>query len=73
MTRTDLWKLVNEEAGKVIKGIEEGKFKDRRGYRDYIGMVYNWNMTDAIVSIVDVYIQVKGLEIPWDETEEPTE
>ena len=66
MSKTNVWELVNKEAENIIKAIEKCEFKDRRGYRDYLEMIYNWNITDAIVSIVDVYIRVKGIEMPWD-------
>lgn len=74
MTKINVWELVNKEAANIIKGIEKGEIKTSKEFHDYLETVYNWKMSDAIVSIVNVYIGVNGIDIPWDyETEETAE
>lgn len=74
MTKINVWELVNKEAANIIKAIEKGEIKTRKEYHDYLETVYNWKMSDAIVSIVGVYISVNNIEMAWDyELEEPAE
>ena len=74
MTKINVWELVNKEAAVIIKSIEKGEIKTRKEFHDYLETVYNWKMSDAIASVVDIYISVNGIEIPWDyETEETAE
>lgn len=71
MKKTNVWELVNKEAESVIKSIEKGEIKTRKEYCDYLETIYNWRMSDAIKSIIDIYIGLNNIEIPWDiETEQ---
>lgn len=74
MKKINVWELVNKEADVIIKAIEKGEIKTRKEFHDYLETVYNWKMSDAIASVVGIYISVNGIEIPWDyETEETAE
>lgn len=74
MTKVNVWELVNKEAANIIKAIEKGEIKTRKEYGDYLETVYNWRMSDAIISIVNVYISVNRIEMAWDyELEESAE
>lgn len=73
MKKTNVWDLVNKEAGNIIIAIEKGEFKTRREFHEYLETVYNWKMTDAIDTIVGVYTSMNGIEIPWDNDEETAE
>lgn len=74
MTKINVWELVNKEAANIIKAIEKGEIKTRIEFHDYLETVYNWKMSNAIVSIVGVYISVNNIEMVWDyELEEPAE
>ena len=74
MTRTNIWELVNKEAGNIIKAIEKGEVKTRKEFSDYLDTVYNWKIAGAVANIVDVYTSVNNIEMPWDnETEESPE
>ena len=74
MKKTNVWELVNKEADVIIKGIEKGEIKTRKEFQDYLGKVYNWRISDAISSIVDIYTSINEIKIPWDyETEETAE
>lgn len=66
MTKINAWELVNKEAANIIKGIEKGEIKTRKEYRDYLETVYNWRMSDAIESIIGVYISINNIEMAWD-------
>ena len=74
MKKTNVWELVSKEAESIIKAIEKGEIKTRKEYNEYLQTVYNWKMSDAIESIVSVYIGINNIEIPWDnETTETAE
>ena len=74
MKKTNVWELVSKEAESIIKAIEKGEIKTRKEYNEYLQTVYNWKMSDAIESIVSVYIGINNIEIPWDnETTETDE
>lgn len=74
MTKINVWELANKEAANIIKAIEKGEIKTRKEFHDYLETVYNWKMSDAIVSIVGVYISVNNIEMAWDyELEESAE
>ena len=74
MMKVNVWELVNKEAANIIKAIEKGDIKTRKEYNDYLETVYNWRMSDAIISIVGVYISVNHIEMEWDyELEESAE
>lgn len=66
MKKTNVWELVNKEAGTIISAIEKGEIKTRKEYHDYLEDVYNWKIYDAIESIVGVYISINHVEIDWD-------
>lgn len=74
MKKANIWELVSKEAESIIKAIEKGEIKTRKEYNEYLQTVYNWKMSDAIESIVTVYIGINNIEIPWDiETTETDE
>ena len=66
MTKINVWELVNKEAANIIKAIERGEINTRKEYHDYLEAVYNWRMSDAIISIVGIYISVNNIEMSWD-------
>lgn len=74
MKKANVWELVSKEAESIIKAIEKGEIKTRKEYNEYLQTVYNWKMSDAIESIVSMYIGINNVEIPWDnETTETAE
>lgn len=74
MTKFNTWEIVNKEAATIIKAIEKGDVKTRKEYHDWLEVVYNWRMTDAIETVVRAYIAINNIEMPWDnEPEEPAE
>ena len=74
MKKTNVWELVNKEAESVIKSIEKGEIKTRKEFKEYLESVYNWKISDAIESIINVYLGVINFDIPWDyETEDKAE
>ena len=66
MKKTNVWELVNKEAGNIISAIEKGEIKTRKEYHDYLDTVYNYKISDAIESIVGLYISVNHVEMNWD-------
>lgn len=66
MKKANVWELVNKEAGAIIIAIEKGEIKTRKEYHDYLDMVYNWKISDAIESIVGVYLSINHVEMNWD-------
>ena len=66
MKKTNVWELVNKEAGNIINAIEKGEIKTRKEYHDYLDTVYNYKISDAIESIVGLYLSVNHVEMDWD-------
>ena len=66
MKKANVWEIVNKEVESIIKGIEKGEIKTRKEYNEYLESVYNWNISEAIESIVGVYIGINHVEIDWD-------
>ena len=66
MKKTNVWDLVNKEAGTIINAIEKGEIKTRKEFHDYLNEVYNWNISEAIESIVGVYLGINHVEMNWD-------
>ena len=66
MKKTNVWELVNKEAGNIISAIEKGEIKTRKEYHDYLDTVYNYKISDAIESIVGLYLSVNHVEMYWD-------
>ena len=66
MKKTNVWELVNKEAGNIISAIEKGEIKTRKEYHDYLETVYNWKISDSIESIVAVYLSINHVEMDWD-------
>ena len=74
MTKINIWELVNKEASVIIKAIEKGEIKTRKEYHDYLNDVYNWNISDHIETLVNVYLRINHIDIDWDnETTETAE
>ena len=74
MKKTNVWELVNKEAESVIKSIEKGEIKTRKEFNEYLESVYNWKISEAIESIINVYLGINSVDIPWDyETEDKAE
>ena len=67
MTKINVWELVNKEADNIIKAIEKGEIKTRKQFHVYLDTVYNWKMSDSIVSIVGVYLSINNIEMAWDD------
>lgn len=70
MKKTNVWELVNKEAESVIKSIEKGEIKTHKECKEYLESVYNWKISDAIESIINVYLGVNNIDIPWDNEQE---
>ena len=66
MKKTNIWDLVNKESAAIISAIEKGEIKTRKEYHDYLDVVYNWKISDAIESIVGVYLSINHIEMNWD-------
>lgn len=66
MKKINVWELVNKEAGTIISSIEKGEIKTRKEYHDYLDSVYNWKISDAIESIVGMYLSINNVEMYWD-------
>ena len=66
MEKTNVWELVNKEAGNIISAIEKGEIKTRKEYNDYLDTVYNYKISNAIESIVGLYLSVNHVEMNWD-------
>ena len=66
MKKANVWELVNKEAESVIKAIEKGEINTRKEYHEYIETVYNWRMSEAIESIINVYLNINNMDIEWD-------
>ena len=66
MKKANVWEIVNKEVESIIKGIEKGEIKTRKEYNEYLESVYNWKISEAIESIVGVYIGINHMEIDWD-------
>lgn len=74
MERSNVWELVKKEAEFIIWAIEKGEVKMRKDYNEYLDSLYNWKITNAIESIVSLYLEVNNIDIPWDnETEDKAE
>lgn len=65
MEMSNAWKIVNKEAEFIIWAIEKGEVKMRKDYNDYLNSLYNWKITNAIESIVSLYLDVNNIDIPW--------
>lgn len=66
MKKANVWELVNKEAESVIKSIEKGEIKTRKEFNEYLESVYNWKISEAIESIINVYLGINNIDIPWD-------
>lgn len=66
MKKVNVWELVNKEAAYIINCIENGEVKTRKEYSEYLESVYNWKISEPIGNIVDVYLSINNIDIPWD-------
>ena len=66
MKKANVWELVNKEAGNIISAIEKGEIKTHKELKEYLESVYNWKISDAIETIINVYLGVNNIDIPWD-------
>ena len=66
MKKANVWDLINKEAVTIITAIEKGEIKTRKEYQDYLETVYNWRISDAIESIVGLYLSVNHVEMDFD-------
>lgn len=66
MERSNIWELVKKEAEFIIWAIEKGEVKMRKDYNEYLNSLYNWKITNAVESIVSLYLEVNNIDIPWD-------
>lgn len=67
MKKTNIWEIVNKEAGNIISAIEKGEIKTRKEYYDYLETLYNWKISDTIESIVGMYISINHVEMDCDD------
>ena len=74
MKKSNAWEVVKNEAESIIKAIERGEFKTRKEYDEYLQSIYNFDVTFAVNSVVNAYISINHVEMPWDnETSETDE
>ena len=66
MKKRNVWELVKKESESIINAIENGEFHTAKEIDDYLSQVYSWNFTSSVMSIVNVYISVNNIELPWD-------
>ena len=66
MEKTNVLDLVNKEAGNIISAIENGEIKTRKEYHEYLELLYNWKMVDAIESVISVYMMVNNIDMEWE-------
>ena len=66
MKKTNVLDIVNKEAGNIISAIEKGEIKTRKEYHDYLELIYNWKMCDAIESVISVYMMVNNIDMEWE-------
>lgn len=66
MTKTNIWKTVNDEAAEIIKGIQNGELKCVSDYRDYLDSIYNWKISEGISRIVEAYAYVNNIDLPFE-------
>ena len=65
MKKTNVWELVNKEAGNIISAIENGEIKTRKEYTEYLDSLYNWKISGSIGNIVNVDLSINDIDIPW--------
>ena len=66
MKKTNVLDLVNKEAGNIISAIENGEIKTRKEYHEYLGLIYDWKMVDAIESVISVHMMVNNIDMEWE-------
>ena len=66
MKKRNVWELVKKEAESIINEIENGEFHTMKEIDDNLNQVYSWKFTSDVMSIVNVYMSVNNIELPWD-------
>lgn len=66
MEKTNVLDLINKEAGNIISAIEKGEIKTRKEYHEYLELIYNWKMCDAIEAVISVYMMVNNIDMEWE-------
>lgn len=66
MTRTNVWKIVNDEAAEIIKGIQKGEIKCVCDFKNYVDGIYNWKIAEGISRIVETYAYVNNVDLPFE-------
>ena len=66
MTKINVWELVKKEADAIINGVENGEFHTMKEINDYLTNIYSWNFSACVMNIVNAYISLNNIEMPWD-------
>ena len=66
MKKTNAWELAKKEADAIINGIENGEFHTMKEINDYLTNIYSWNFSACVMNIVNAYISLNNIEMPWD-------
>ena len=66
MTKVNVWDLAKKEANIIIKAIENDEVHTLKEIQDYLNVVYSWNFSMNVMSIVNVYTSLNNIELPWD-------
>lgn len=66
MTKIDVWEIVKKEAETIIRAIENDEVYTLKEIQDYLDSVYSWDVRASVMSIVNVYISLNNVEMPWD-------
>ena len=66
MTKIDVWELVKKEAETIIRAIENDEVYTLKEIQDYLDSVYSWKFREDVMTIVNLYMSINKVEMPWD-------
>ena len=66
MNKTNVWKVVNDEASEIIEGIQKGEIKCVCDFKNYLDSIYNWKVSDGISRIIEFYAYVNNIDLPFE-------
>ena len=66
MTKIDVWELVKKEAETIIRAIENDEVYTLKEIQDYLDSVYSWKFSENVMTIVNLYMSINKVEMPWD-------
>ena len=66
MTKIDVWELVKKEAETIIRAIENDEVYTLKEIKDYLDSVYSWEFRENVMTIVNLYMSINKVEMPWD-------